>query len=80
MFWPIATRFSVKTALAVAIEQTDSTRLAITPPWRMPIGWRSSSRMDIRATALSGSLETHSVAISWSNGDGGKAGSVTPRG
>ena len=38
MLWPIAIRPSGNTALAVAIEQTLSTRLAITPPCMIAIG------------------------------------------
>jgi len=40
MLWPMAIRPSGSTASAVAIEQTLSTRLAITPPCMIAIGWR----------------------------------------
>ena len=42
--WPIAIIPSSITASAVAREQMLSTRVDITPPWRRPTGWRSSSR------------------------------------
>ena len=78
--WPIAIIPSSSTARAVAREQMLSTRVDITPPWRRPTGWRSSSRSSIRTRAWSGSSSSHSVPTRASKWECSPRGIVGHRG
>jgi len=68
----------LEAARAVAREQTLSTRVDITPPCMRPTGWRSSSRIETRARACSGSSSSHSVPTKASKCDCRPRGSSIP--